>query len=91
MIRWYRITNLRKVPRDITLLVGTTDPNGNCGVRVVTSSLHKHSQRLSTGLYLGWSHTGAAWTHWAYMPEPPEKPEWPKHRKTIWGDVHDFI
>lgn len=62
---------IETAPKNKLVLVGTTDPNGNLGTRVVVSRQHKSKTRLITGRYWGWDHTGAKWTHWMPLPDPP--------------------
>ncbi len=63
---------IQTAPKNKFVLVGTTDPRGNCGYRVVVSRLQKYQHRLITGKFWGWDHTGAEWTHWMPFPDPPE-------------------
>jgi hypothetical protein len=63
---------IETAPKNQYVLVGTTDPHGNFGTRVVVSRLLKSHTRLITGKFWGWDHTGANWTHWMPIPSPPE-------------------
>jgi hypothetical protein len=63
--------SIESAPKNTSVIVGTTDPNGNMGCRVVVARQVKHERRLTTGKYWGWTHTGAEWTHWMPLPDPP--------------------
>ncbi len=63
---------IKTAPKNISVLVATTDPLGNFGVRVVIARLIKYDRKLSSGKYWGWNHTGSKWTHWMPLPEPPK-------------------
>lgn len=69
MTEWQPIDT---APKNERVLVGTTDPNGNGGCRVVMSTLRYHPRKLITGEHWGWDNTGSEWTHWTPLPPAPE-------------------